>query len=283
MSVQSAAEYCRVILDQSGSSFGTAIAFLPPEKRRAMTAFYAFCRAVDDAVDYAENSAAARRALLVWDYRLDAAFDGHPLDPIGEELWMAHKTFGLRKEHLALILDGCRWDLFRSRYATFAELYAYCYRVASAVGFAVVTITSGDRDDLIRYAELTGIAVQLTNIIRDIGEDARTGRIYLPQEDLALFGVREADLLAGTESPALRGLITFEAARAKEFYRLADAAVPRPIPRTLAFAETVRETYASLLAELERAGFPVLTCRISLPTRRKIAIAAKHLVFATFT
>ncbi len=283
MKKASSQDYCRTVLERSGSSFGTAIAFLPSQKRRAMTAFYAFCRAVDDAVDDAPNPREARRNLVVWDYRLDAAFEGRPLEPIGEEIAWVHRTFGLRKEHLALIIDGCRWDLFRSRYETFADLYAYCYRVASAVGLAVVTITSGSSPVLLRYAELTGVAVQLTNIIRDIGEDARNGRIYLPREDRDMFGVSEEDILRGNATPEFRRLIAFEAHRAHEFYRLAEAAAPREARRNLVFAETIRETYHALLRELERNRYPVFTERVSLPKRRKIAIAAKHLLFAALS
>ncbi len=276
----SSQDYCRSVLERSRSSFGTAISFLPVEKRRAMTAFYAFCRAVDDAVDDARNISDARRNLLVWAYRLDAAFEGEPLEPIGEELRWAHKTFGLQKEHLALILEGCRWDLTRSRYETFADLYDYCYRVASAVGLAVVTITSGTDPRLFRYAEITGIAVQITNIIRDVGEDARNGRIYLPQEDLALFGVPEEDIIRGSDTHTFRRLIAFEAHRAREFYRLSEAAAPREARRNLAFAETIRETYRALLEEMEQNHYPVFTRRVSLSKRRKIVIAAKQLVFA---
>ena len=246
-SFSSSYDYCRKLLADSQSSFSTAIAFLPTEKRRAMTAFYAFCRAVDDAVDSAATSADARRALLTWECRLDAAYENRPLDPIGEELALARLSFPIRKEHLSLIIEGCRWDIERQRYKTFEELYEYCYRVASAVGLVIIAITNDGDQRLERYAELTGIAVQLTNIVRDIGEDARSGRIYLPQEDLVLFGVEESDLLTGTDSPAFHRLVTFEAHRARTFYRLADAALDTVVRTHVAFTETIRETYHCLL------------------------------------
>lgn len=272
-------EYCRAVLDRSGSSFRTAIKFLPVEQRRAMTAFYAFCREVDDAVDSADNGAAARRALMVWSCRLEAAFAGRPLEPIGTELYRAHQAFGIRREHLDLIVEGCSYDLELTRYGTFSDLYEYCYRVASAVGLVAVTVTSNGRDDLESYAELTGIAVQLTNIIRDIGADGRNGRIYLPIEDLRAFGVAEEDILTGRDSENFRRLVEFESARAHEFYRIAGAALPRGLRGRLPFAETVRETYLTLLNELDRVRYPVLDRTVKLSKARKVAIAAKHLAF----
>lgn len=273
-------DHCRAVLDRSGSSFRTAIKFLPSEQRRAMTAFYAFCREVDDAVDDAVDPTAARQALLLWEHRLDAAFAGSPRESIGAELYRAHQLFGLRREHLALIAEGCAYDLEPTRYPIFSDLYEYCYRIASAVGLAVVTVTGHGRDDLENYAELTGIAVQLTNIIRDIGEDGRRGRIYLPLEDLRAFGVAEADLLAGRDSDNFRRLVEFEAARAREFYRIAGAALPRDLRGRLPFAETVRETYLTLQNELDRTRYPVLDRTVKLSKARKVAIAAKHLAFS---
>ncbi|HOW51639.1 MAG TPA: squalene/phytoene synthase family protein [bacterium] len=272
--------YCRAVLERSGSSFHTAIKFLPAAQRRAMTAFYAFCRAVDDAVDDAPDRETARRELARWHRRVEQAFAGAPTDPIGIELFRAHEHFGIRREQLDLIVEGCSYDLELTRYATFADLYEYCYRVASAVGLVVVALTGRGRTDLENYAEFTGIAVQLTNIIRDIGEDGRNGRIYLPVEDLRAFGVAEADILARRDSENFRRLVEFEAARTREFYRIAEAALPRDLRGRLPFAETVRETYLTLQNELDRARYPVLERKVKLSKARKVAIAAKHLAFS---
>lgn len=273
---EAAFKECGVILKQSGSSFGTAIRLLPAEQRNAITAFYAFCRVVDDAVDNAADIYSARIELNLMRERLDHIYKGYTYDALDTALYWTHRHFGVRKQHLELIIEGVEYDLEKSRYNTFAELYEYCYRVASAVGLAVVTILGGRLFEVESYAEFTGIAVQMTNIIRDVGEDAAAGRIYLPLDDLAAFGVSESDILAGVMTPKIMELLIFEATRADEFYRLAVSALPAGERYRLSFAEALRETYLRLLQGLKSAGYPVFERKVKLSKIEKIMIAAKH-------
>jgi len=267
---------CRQILRRSGSSFALAFRVLPAEQRDAMTAFYAFCRQVDDAVDDAPGAEAARAALADWRQRLEALYAGRPTDPVCLALAMAVERFGVRREHLELILDGVEQDLTVSRFARFADLYEYCYRVASAVGLVCVTVLGRVTPEVGLYAELTGIAVQLTNILRDVDEDAARGRIYLPLEDLAAFGLTADDLLAGRAGRKRERLLRFEARRTADFYRMARAALPPELRRQLFFAEVLRETYQQLFFLLERAGFPPGPARVKLGKATKLAIALRH-------
>jgi len=267
---------CRRILKQSGSSFALAFHMLPPAQRDAMTAFYAFCRQVDDAVDEAVDTAAAVRALAAWSDRLNALFSGRPLDPVCAALAEAIGRFGIRREHLRLIIEGVEQDLAGRRYERFADLYEYCYRVASAVGMVCVSVLGRLAPEVELYAELTGIAVQMTNILRDVGEDAGRDRIYLPLEDLRIFGVAEQDLLQGIMSDRVERLLRFEARRTRHFYDMAQAALPPAMRHRLFFAETLRETYLRLFERLEQEGFPVFDGRVSVGKRVKLAIALKR-------
>jgi phytoene synthase len=272
-----ALDHCRTVLARSGSSFALAFRVLPAAQRDALTAFYAFCRAVDDDVDDATDPAVARRRLADWRARL-ADLDGAGDDaPIARALGWATRRFGIRREHLELVLDGVESDLAPVRCAHFPELYAYCYRVASAVGLACVRVLAGsDAPRAETYAELTGIAVQLTNVLRDLGEDGRRGRIYLPLEDLRAFGVTEDDLLRRRRSPAVERLLRFETRRAAEYYDRAAAALPPDLRGRLFFAETLRVTYRRLLRRVEDAGSDVLDRRVAVPTIERLAIALRH-------
>ena len=267
---------CRQILRRSGSSFALAFHVLPADQRDAMTALYAFCRQVDDAVDDAPDPGSAQSELLAWRSRLDSVFAGRPEDEVCQALASAVDRFGIRREHLELILDGVEQDLHVTRLERFDDLYEYCYRVASAVGLVCVTILGRVTPEVALYAELTGIAVQLTNILRDVDEDAARGRIYLPAEDLAAFGLTPDDLLAGHPSPRRARLMRFEARRTADFYRMAQAALPPRLRRQLFFAEVLRETYQRLFELLERAGFPSGPSRVSLGKVTKVAIALRH-------
>lgn len=267
---------CRRILRRSGSSFALAFRVLPPEQRDAMTAFYAFCRRVDDAVDDAPEPEAARVALAAWRERLDGLFNGRPTDPVCQALAVAVERFGIRRQHLELILEGVEQDLIVDRFATFSQLYEYCYRVASAVGLVCVTVLGRVTPEVALYAELTGIAVQLTNILRDVDEDAARGRIYLPLEDLAASGLTPEALLAGQSGRPRTRLLRFEARRTADFYRMAQAALPPDLRRQLFFAEVLRETYQKLFERLEQAGFPAGPTRVSLGKATKLAIALRH-------
>lgn len=272
-----ALDACRHILARSGSSFATAFRILPAEQRDALTAFYAFCRVVDDEVDGANRPADARRQLDAWRARLARLPDAAESHPVLEGLAWAVRRFGLRVEHLQLVLDGVEQDVEPRHCQTFAELYAYCYRVASAVGLVCVTVLAGRAAPRAEtYAELTGIAVQLTNVLRDAGADARRGRIYLPREDLDACGVTEAELAAPRATPAVRRLLRFEARRAAEYYDLAAAALPPELGPRLFFAEALRETYRRLLLRMEREDFPVLERRVALGALEKLGVALRR-------
>lgn len=268
---------CRHILARSGSSFATAFRILPSDQRDALTAFYAFCRLVDDEVDGALRPEDARRQIARWRERVAALPRVAEPHPVVEALAWAMQRFPLRVEPLSLVLDGVEQDLEPGRYATFEDLYAYCYRVASSVGLVCVAVlVDRDAPRAETYAELTGVAVQLTNVLRDVGEDARRGRVYLPQEDLRAFGVEAADLAARRASPAVERLLRFEGRRAAEYYDLAGAALPPELKPRLFFAEALRETYRRLLKRIETEGYPVLERRVSLGPLEKAGVALRR-------
>lgn len=272
-----ALEACRHVLARSGSSFATAFRMLPAERRDALTAFYAFCRLVDDEADGANRPEDARRQLDRWRERLAGLPARTEPHPVLEALAWAVRRFDVRIEHLQLVLDGVEQDLEPRRCETFAELYAYCYRVASAVGLVCVTVLAGrEAPRAETYAELTGIAVQLTNVLRDVGADARRGRIYLPLEDLRACGVAESELGARRASPGVDRLLRFEARRAAEYDQLAAAALPPALGPRLFFAEALRETYGRLRRRIEREGFPVLERRVALGPLEKLGVALRR-------
>lgn len=276
MKPRTAITTCREILKKSGSSFGLAFNILPPEQKNAMTAFYAFCRRVDDVVDDAPDPETARSAISRWRQGIASIFEDRPRGPVCEALHWTVDRFGVRREHLELILDGVEWDLRIRRYPRFSNLYEYCYRVASAVGLVCITILGETSEETELYAELTGIAVQLTNILRDVGEDASAGRIYLPQEDLRAFCVREDDLASGRLTWNLKKLLRFEAVRAGHYYDIAAGALDERQRRRLFFPEALRETYRRLLDLLIEEDFPVFRKRVAIRKRDKLTIALKH-------
>ncbi len=224
--LQDAVDYCRKLTARSRSNFYYTFLFLPRRRRDALYAFYAFCRLVDDAADDAASPDEARARLADWRRELAAAYgEGAPSHAMAAQLAGAVKEFPIRREDLALIIEGCEWDATRTRYETWDELREYCYRVASAVGLACIEIF-GYRDPRARdYAVDLGIALQLTNILRDLDEDARRGRLYLPREDLRAFGVDEAELMGGGRGTAVQRLLAFEAQRARAHYLRARAAI----------------------------------------------------------
>jgi len=271
------AAVCRHILRQSGSSFSMAFNMLPRDQRDALTAFYAFCRKVDDAVDEARDIKTARRRLYSWKKTIaDLAHRAPKGDPVSTELKLAVDRFGIDPQHLDLIVAGVEQDLDTFRYETFRDLYEYCYRVASAVGLVIITVLAGRSHELELYAELTGTGVQLTNVLRDIMEDAGRGRIYLPLEDLKAFGVPESDILERRMTRRLKKLLGFEAARARQYYDMAAAALPPDQRHRLFFAEALRKTYLLLLQRLVDNDFPVFHETVSIRGREKLAIAMKH-------
>jgi phytoene synthase len=273
----------RGIARRSRSSFYYAFLFLPREKREALDAVYSFCRLVDDAADEAVSPDDARARLAAWRRALDQVYgaaEAPDCDPVVVELRRAVRRFPIRRADLEAVIEGCEWDAVRTRYETWDELRAYCLRVASAVGLACIEIF-GYTDERTRdYAVDLGIALQLTNIVRDVDEDAARGRIYLPREDLRAFGVDEAALLAGRAEPApLERLLAFEAGRARLHFLRARATIGRAERDRLVVAEIMGDIYYALLERLERQRFP-RRARTTVPTAVKAGLALRRYLAA---
>lgn len=268
-------EYCQDKAAKSGSSFYYSFLFLPPPRRRAITALYAFCREVDDVVDETEDAGIARTQLAWWRGQIHACFDGTPEHPVCLALLPAIRDYGLPREQLLEIIDGMEMDLDQSRYLDFKGLQLYCYRVASVVGLLASQIFGSTHRDTQKYAHDLGIAFQLTNIIRDVGEDARRGRIYLPVEELQRFNVRAADILNARYSDEFRQLMEFQIARARQYYEQAMAALPAQDRSAQRPGLVMAAIYRTLLDEIERDGCRVLDRRIALTPLRKLWLAWK--------
>jgi phytoene synthase len=260
---------------KSRSNFFYAFLCLPKPQREALYAVYAFCRIVDDAVDVGEDQAAKRKELDRWRAEIAQVFEGSPEHPAAQRLQEAVKLFPIPREALNEIIAGVEMDLDRSTYRTFEELYPYCYRVASAVGLCCIEIFGYSDVRAREYAVSLGVALQLTNIMRDVQPDARAGRVYLPQEDLERFGVTSDDLAVGRYTPEFLRLMEYEAARARACYERAWAALPRSDEHRLFAAEIMGRTYFALLETIERRRFQVFGVRVSVPTSRKLGIALR--------
>src|SRR3954467_11032321 len=211
-------EYCQQKAARGGASFYSSFVFLPAERRRAITALYAFCREVDDVVDEGMDPQVAAAKLAWWRAEVANLFAGRAQHPVTRALEPHRDNFGLSAARLNEIIDGMEMDLRQSRYLDWPGLEAYCYRVASVVGLLAAGIFGYRDERTLDYAKNLGIAFQLTNIIRDVGEDARMNRVYLPMEDLQRFGVPAADILQAKETAGFRSLMEFEAERARSFY-----------------------------------------------------------------
>ena len=261
---------------KSRSNFYYAFLALPRARREALYAVYAFCRTVDDIADLGTDAAAQRAALAGWRRDIARCYDGTPPEhPIAVQLAEAVRRFALPRETLEAIVEGCEMDLQRTTYETFDELAPYCYRVASAVGLCCIEIFGYTDPRARQYAVDLGQALQWTNILRDVGVDARAGRIYLPRKDLSTFGVSVDDLRAGRYDEAFVALMAHGAARAREFYRRAEESFPRIDARSLVPARIMGAIYAALLEEIEARRFRVFGDRVTVPTRRKGAIALR--------
>ncbi|MBI3716403.1 MAG: presqualene diphosphate synthase HpnD [Betaproteobacteria bacterium] len=273
-------EYCQQKAARSGSSFYYSFRFLPPDRRRAITALYAFCREVDDIADEVSEVDVARAKLGWWRAEVANLHAGHPQHPVTKALQDATQRYGVDQPRLLEIIEGMEMDLTRRRYQRFDELTLYCHRVAGVVGQLSAGIFGYANPKSIEYAENLGLAFQMTNIIRDVGEDARRNRVYLPQEDLDRFSVSLDDILAARSSPAFVRLMAFQAERAKQMYAAAFAALAEEDRRAQRPGLIMAAIYRTLLDELERDGFPVLTQRVSLTPIRKLWIAWKTYVSA---
>jgi len=268
-------EYCRDKAAKSGSSFYYSFMFLPPQKRQAITALYAFCREVDDAVDEIADPEVAARTLAWWRQEVDQTFSGMPSHPVGKALQTALQHFELHPEYFHEIIDGMEMDLQQHTYPAFKHLALYCHRVASVVGLLAAEIFGYQDRKTLKYAEKLGLAFQLTNIIRDVREDAERGRIYLPEEELERFNVSHDDILSLRQTPALTELLQFQAQRARDFYQEAKATLPEGDRFNQRTGLIMSAIYEATLDELEREGFQVMQHRLSLTPLRKLWLAWK--------
>ena len=273
-------EYCQQKAASSGSSFYYSFLFLPPERRRAITALYAFCREVDDVVDEGLDPQVAGAKLAWWRNEVANLFAGKPNHPVARALEPHLKAFDITAERLNQIIDGMEMDLRQTRYLDWTGLERYCFHVAGVVGLLAASIFGYRDERTLEYASNLGIAFQLTNIIRDVGEDARKNRVYLPVEDLQRFGVPAADVLQSKETPAFRSLMEFEAKRALDYYEKAMTALPAEDRRAQRPGLIMAAIYRTLLDEIRREGFQVLTRRTSLTPLRKFWIAWRTWVAA---
>lgn len=271
-------EYCQQKAVQSGSSFYYSFLFLPVERRRAITALYAFCREVDDTVDECSDVTIARNKLMWWRKEVKAMIEGNPSHPVTQALHPHLSTYSLEGKHLHAIIDGMEMDLDQTRYLDFPGLKRYCWHVAGVVGILSASIFGATRPETLQYAEKLGLAFQLTNIIRDVGEDARKGRIYLPVNELQQFNVTAADILNARHNENFEKLMRYQAQRAKSTYEEAFALLPAADRRTQRPGLMMAAIYRALLDEVERDGFHVLNQKISLTPIRKLWLAWKTYV-----
>ena len=273
-------EYCQQKAAASGSSFYYSFLFLPRERRRAITALYAFCREVDDVVDEASDPELARTKLAWWRLEVGKLFHEAPSHPVTKALLPFIEIFEINEKQLNEIIDGMEMDLTQTRYLDFADLERYSYHVAGAVGLLAAGIFGYRNPRTLEYAKNLGTAFQLTNIIRDVGEDARKNRIYLPMDELKRFEVPASDILQAKYSENFRRLMEFQTRRAESFYDRAMQSLPADDRRTQRAGLIMAAIYRATLVEIERDGFKVLTQRISLTPLRKLWLAWKTWISA---
>ncbi len=270
--------HCAEITARSGSSFAAAFWMLPKPRRRALHAVYAFCRLADDIADDPAVQGDRKRLLDRWREELDASYAGASEHPVGVALADAARRYQLPKDVFEDLLRGVEWDLTGATIESFPDLERYCYRVASTVGLLIVRILGARQPRALQYAERMGIAVQLTNVLRDVGEDAVEGRIYLPREDLARFGVRPETLREGKMTEEIRLLLATTAERARIRYEEAERLMPEEDRLALRPAQAMGGIYRALLDELHDRGFPCLGPSLRLSKPRRLGIAARTFV-----
>jgi phytoene synthase len=272
-------QYVKDRAQKSGSSFYYAFMFLPPARRAAMTAFYAYCREVDDVVDEMVDPGVAATKLAWWAREVEASWAGNPSHPVMKALMPSADAFGVRMDHLLAVIQGCRTDLEQSRFLDYAGLQKYCHLVAGVVGEVASNIMGRTQAQTVAFAHRLGLAMQLTNIVRDVGDDARRGRIYLPVSELQQFDVKAAEILKRDApwgySERFTALMKFQAERAHRLYDEAMALLPEADRASQKPALMVAHIYRRLLREIEAADFQVLHQRISLTPLRKLWIACQ--------
>lgn len=267
-------QYCQQKTAKSGSSFYYSFMFLPKQKREAITALYAFCREVDDVVDECTELKVAQVKLAWWKDEISNLYQGKPIHPVTRALQPVIQTYHLSEEHFHEIIDGMEMDLNFNRYQDFKQLQLYCYRVASVVGILTAQIFGFKNRKTLKFAHDLGMAFQLTNIIRDVGEDARRNRIYIPLEDLAKFKVTEDDILKSRESDAIRQLLDDQIERAESYYDRALHELPEEDRKSQRVGLIMTAIYRTLLREIKADGAEkVLNARTSLGTLRKLRLA----------
>lgn len=267
-------EYCKSKAAASGSSFYASFRFLPKPKREAITALYAFCREVDDIADECTDKAVARTKLQWWRGEIENLFAGKPQHPVSIALVPAIRDYGLNEEYFQEIINGMEMDLDQNRYPDFKQLQLYCYRVASAVGLLSAPIFGYTNRATMKYAHDLGMAFQLTNITRDVGEDARRDRIYLPQDELTRFGVTEEDIIQGRESDRVQKLLDFQIERAENYYDRAFNNLPDEDRKAQRTGLIMAAIYRTLLREIKADGAQkVLNARVSLSPMHKLWLA----------
>lgn len=277
----SVADLASRLTKRSRSNFYYAFLTLPRPRREALYAVYAFCRIVDDIADLGVNGAvdseSQRIALATWRREVARCYEAGegPHHPIARQLAAGVRAYKIPREALEAIIDGVEMDVDGATFETVDDLLPYCYRVASAVGLCCIEIFGYTDPRARQYAVDLGTALQLTNILRDVGADVRAGRVYLPRAEMRAFGVTVDDLRAGRYDDAFVALMRHQAARARDFYRRAQAGFPTVDARSLVPARIMGAIYAALLDEIEARAFRVFGDRITVPTRRKVAIALR--------
>ena len=279
---QSPQDYVQEKAAASGSSFYYAFLFLPPPRRAAITAFYAFCREVDDVVDEVSDPGVAATKLAWWQSEVGRAYAGQPTHPALQALMPHAAAFGIEARQLLAVIDGCQMDLTQTRYLDFAQLQRYCHLVAGVVGEVSARIFGQQDQRTTAYAHRLGLAFQLTNILRDVGEDARRGRIYLPVDELQRFEVKAHEILNGQHSDRFERLMRFQAERAHRLYDEALALLPAADRRSQKPGLMMASIYRTLLREIEADGFQVLHQRIALTPLRKLWLAWKMQALGRF-
>jgi phytoene synthase len=273
-------DYCQQRAAASGSSFYYSFLFLPPDRRRAIIALYAFCREVDDAVDEAGDPGVARAKLDWWRGEISALFAGTPQHPVARALVPAVRAYDLPESRLMEIIDGMQMDLDYNRYPDFPTLEVYCHRVAGVVGLLSAGIFGYSEPATLDYARTLGIALQLTNIIRDVGEDVRRNRIYLPLDEIERFGLTTDDVIERREDQRFEQLMAFQIGRAQGYYDRALSLLPKADRRPQRAGLVMAAIYRTLLKEIASEQGHTLTQRVALTPVRKLWIAWKTWVTA---
>ncbi len=267
-------QYCQQKTAESGSSFYYSFMFLPKQKREAITALYAFCREVDDVVDECTDLKVAQVKLAWWKDEIRNLYQGNPIHPVTRALHAVVHAYHLSEEHFHEIIDGMEMDLNFNRYQDYKQLQLYCYRVASVVGILSAQIFGFNNRKTLKFAHDLGMAFQLTNIIRDVGEDARRNRIYIPLDDLATFNVTEDDILHSRESDRVKKLLDYQIERAESHYDRALQELPKEDRKSQRVGLIMTAIYRTLLREIKADGAEkVLNSRTSLGSLRKLGLA----------